>query len=95
MQKILSYAYDIVLFTINKYFSLTEALNIERVLTVHGNPITHILAELVFYFLIVLWFKFLLGKRTLLFRMYLCQKVHFEKKLSLYCHAIVMIVGLL
>ena len=33
-----------------------------------------------FYFLIVLWFRPLLGRKILLFRMYLCQKVNFEKK---------------
>ena len=34
MQKILRYAYDIVLFTINMYFSFNEAVNLEQTLTV-------------------------------------------------------------
>ena len=34
MQKILRYAYDIVLFTIYSYFSFVEAVNLEQTLTV-------------------------------------------------------------
>ena len=34
MQKIPRYAYDIVLFTINWYFSLIEAVNLKQILTV-------------------------------------------------------------
>ena len=34
MQKIFKYAYDIVLFTINMYFTCFEALNLEQTLIV-------------------------------------------------------------
>ena len=34
MQKILRYAYDIVLFTIKKYFTCFEAVDLEQTLTV-------------------------------------------------------------
>ena len=34
MQKILRYAYNIVLFTINRYFTCFEAVNLEQTLTV-------------------------------------------------------------
>ena len=35
MQKILRYTYDIVLFTINKYYTCFETVNLEQTLTVH------------------------------------------------------------
>ena len=34
MQKILVYVYDIVLFTINRYFTCFEAVNLEQLLNV-------------------------------------------------------------
>ena len=34
VQKIFRYAYDVVLFTINRYFTCFEAVNLEQTLTV-------------------------------------------------------------
>ena len=35
MQKIIRYAYDIALFTINRHFTCFEAVNLEQTLTAH------------------------------------------------------------
>ena len=55
MQKIPRYAYDIVLFTANSYFTIIEAVNLKQTLTVqfslNGYLTTHILAELTFFIL--------------------------------------------
>ena len=49
MQEILRYAYNIVLFTINRYFSYIEAANLQQTLTVqsslNGTSTTHIFAQ--------------------------------------------------